>query len=291
MAYLLTVLASVITGLTTVCDKTYMSRTKHVKTNVDLYLLFIYPLMTVYYYLLAAGNVPLNVPTFLFALVFSIASLSSTKLKMLAYNHATIVYITVFSGASMILPFFYELFFTDTTFSLWQYIAVGLRILAVCIPLFFLGEGDSITPRGILLCLLLFLSSGSAGIITRMFSAHPDVMSDGSFFFWINVLIMPVSVISIFRKAGPRQLYGDFRKIRFHWFLLMLVPAVINNAINFFSIELIRRVTSTVYSILSGSAHILVTAFLSVAVYREKLTRKAAVSLLLSLGAVILSLL
>ena len=291
MAYLLTVLASVITGLTTVCDKTYMSRTKHVKTNVDLYLLFIYPLMTVYYFLLAGGKVPLNVPTFLFALVFSIASLSSTKLKMLAYNHATIVYIAVFSGASMILPFFYELFFTETSFSLWQYIAVGLRILAVCIPLLFLGEGDSITTRGIALCLLLFLASGSAGIITRMFSAHPGVMSDGSFFFWINVLILPFSVISIFRKAGPRQLYRDFREIRFRWLLLMLVPAVINNAINFFSIELIRRVSSTVYSILSGSANILVTVFLSTVVYREKLTAKAAISLLLSLGAVILSLL
>lgn len=291
MAYIWTVLASTITGLTTVCDKTYMSRTRHVKTNVDLYLLFIYPLMTVYYFLLAGREVPLNLPTFLFALFFSVASLFSTKLKMAAYNHATIVYITVFSGASMILPFFYELLFTESAFSVCQYIAVGLRISAVCIPLLFLGAEDSVTTKGLVLCFLIFLFGGAAGIITRMFSAHSNVMSDGSFFFWINVLILPSVVISIFRKTKPKALYADFRQIKFRYFLLMLVPAVINNGINFISIELIRRVTSTVYYILSGSAHILVTVFLSVVIYREKITTKALISLVLSLGAVILSML
>lgn len=291
MAYIWTVLASVITGLTTVCNKTYMSRTKHVKSNVDLYLLFIYPLMTVYYFLLAGGKVPLNLPTFLFALVFSVASLASTKLTMVAYNHATIVYITVFSGAGMILPFFYELLFTESAFSVCQYIAVGLRIFAICIPLFFMDPEDTVSPKGLVLCLLIFLAGGTAGVITRMFSAHPNVMSDGSFFFWINVLILPGSVINILRKTKLKELYTDFRQIKFYWFLLMLVPAIINNGINFFSIELIRRVTSTVYYILSGSVHILVMTFLSVVIYREIITTKALMSLLLSLGAVILSLL
>ena len=291
MAYLWTVLASIITNLTTVCDKTYMRKTNHVKTNVDLYLLFIYPLMTVYYFLLAGGKVPLNVPTFLFSLVFSVASLFVTKLKMLAYNHATIVYITVFSGASMILPFFYELLFLESQFRMSQYIAVGLRILAVCIPLFFLEAGDSISSKGLLLCLLLFLVSGSAGVITRMFSTHPKVLSDGSFFFWINVLILPSAVLGVLRKARPKELYGDFKQIKFRYFLLMLIPAIINNAINFISIELIRQVTSTVYSILTGTAQILVSAFLSVVIYREKLSCKAALSLVLSLGAAVLSLL
>ena len=211
-------------------------------------------------------------------------------LSMVVYNHATIVYITVFSGASMILPFFYELIFTDSAFSLCQYIAVGLRILAICVPLFSMGE-ESITKKGLVLCCLIFFTGGLSGIINRMFASHPNVTSDGSYFFWINVFLLPSAIINIFCKARPRELYADFRKIKFRYFLLMLVPAVINNAVNFISIELIRQLTSTVYSILNGSVAILVLTFLSVVVYKERLTSKAGVSLALSLGAVILSLL
>jgi len=291
MAYIWTILSSVLSGLTTICSKTYMTNTKHVKTNVDLYLLFIYPLMTLYYFLLAGGKVSLNWPTFWFALAFAIANLLSTRLNMVVYNHATIVYITVFAGASMILPFFYELLFTNPAFSVWQYIAVVLRILAVCIPLFSMNSEESITKKGFVLCFFLFLTSGTAGIITRMFASHPNVMSDGSYFFWINVFILPSAMISIFRKATPGQLYADFRKIKFYNFLLMLLAAVISNAFNFISIELIRQVTATVYHILSGSVQILVMAFLSTVIYGEKMSPKAAMSLSLSLCAVILSLL
>lgn len=291
MAYILTVLASVLTGLTPICEKTYMNKTNHVKTNVDLYLLFIYPLMTLYYFILAGGAVQLNIPTFLFALAFSVVSIFSTKVKMAAYNHATIVYITVFSGTSMILPFFYELLFTDSAFSVCQYIAVGLRIFAVCIPLLFMDKNDNITARGLLLCVLLFLISGTAGIITRVFSSSSNVMSDGSFFFWTNILILPSAMINIFRKTKPKELYADFRQIKPYWLLLMLVPAIISNGVNFISIEIIRRVTSTVYYILNGSIHILMTTFISTVIYKEKMTLKAAMSLSLSLSAVILSLL
>ena len=291
MAYLWTILSSVLTSLTTVCNKTYMSKTKHIQTNVDLYLLFIYPLMTAYYFLLAGGNVPLNGPTFWFAFFFALTSLMNTTLSMRVYNHATIVYITVFSGASMILPFFYELLFTEATFSIYQYIAVLFRIISVCIPLLFMDAGENITKKGFFLCFLLFFVSGIGGIITRMFSAHPNVTGDGSYFFWINVFILPSAILNVFRKVSPRQLYRDLKQMKFYWFLPLLLAAVISNAFNFISISLIRQVTSTVYSILSDSVRILVMAFLSTVVYREKMTPKAAASLLLSFGAVILSLL
>lgn len=291
MGYLLSIVTSAIGGFTTICTKTYMTRTRHVKSNVDLYMLFIYPLMTLYYFLLAGGEVPLNWPTLWFSVAYAVVGLLSTELNMKAYNHATIVYITVFSGASMILPFFYEVFFLHNDFSLYQYISVGLRILAVSVPLLFAGKEESITKKGFFLCILLFLVGGIGGVIMRMFSTHPNVTSDGSFFFWINVVTMPTAVLNIFRKSKPAQLYADSKQIKFYYFLLMLLAAVINNGINFISVELIRQITSTVYSILTGSVRICVLAFLSVVIYKEKLTLQAAVSLLFSLGAMILSLL
>ena len=290
MGYLLSIVTSAVGSFTTMFSKAYMNGTRHIKTGLDIYMLFVYPLITVYYFILAGGNVPLNWPTFWFATVYAIIALITNSLNLVAFNHATIVYITVFGGAAMLLPFLYELIFTDVRFSVFQYLAVGLRIVTICLPLLSAKKEESISKKGFLLCFLLFLFSGLSSIVTRMFSTHPNVMSDGSYFFWINVMILPFAFLKVFTKTSPKQLWSDFRQVKLRYFFFVLIALVINNAITFISIELVRQITSTVYSILSGTVRILVMGFLSVVVYKEKLTYQAGISLLLSLVAMILSL-
>lgn len=289
--YLLAIITACAGGSTTILKKNYVNNTKNIERSNDIYLLVNITVATLYFYFLSGGNVPLNLSTLIFSVVYALIGLFSVIVGLVSYNYAAVAYITVISGAlGTIIPFLYELLFTDVIFSTSKIISVFFRIMAISVILL-LNKKEKVTKMGVLLCIVLGLISGAAGVTTRMYATFPGVESDGSFFFWTNVFTLPMIFISCFKKGTVKKLAEDFRKIKKLNYVYALGSMFINNAITFVSIDIIRNISGTVYGIISGSLQLIMATVISLFVYRERLSVKTLISVGLSIIAVVLSLL
>ena len=290
MGYLLAVLRALITGVRTTFEKNYITNTKEVKFGLDIYMIIIYPIATFFYFLMSGCNVSLNLPTLAFSVVFALISISSNVCGMVGLNFATIVYLNVFSSAGgTVMVFIYELLFTDATFSMWSVLAVILRVFAVSIPLLFTKGEKSMTKKGFLICIIYFVIQGMAGIVSRMYVNNPHVMSTSSFFFWTNVFIMLIVFADIFRKNDIKALVSDAKKIGLKNYFYPLLNAIVGNVAVIVSFEIVRLLGGTISSIITGSLGMITTVFVSTVIYKEGMSKQSAISILLSIAAVILS--
>ncbi len=290
MYYILAMISACAHGFTPILKKNYVKNLRKVKLSGDIYLLVNITAAVVYFFFLAGGKVPLNVPTFAFSAVYAFLGFLSVIYSLIVFNHASVVYITVMTGSlATIIPFLYELIFTDIVFSTTKIISVFLRIAAISVMLVF-SDDKKISLKGMLLCVLSGTINGLAGVVVRMYASAPDVLSDGSFFFWTNIITLPIIFINILRKTDAKELADTFKMIKPVNYVLALGGMLVNNAVTFVSIEIIRHISGTVYNVISGSISLLAASFISVVIYKENVSLQTYISVLFSIVAVVLSL-
>ena len=270
VAYLVIFANTLVQGFSTIFRKNYVNDNINVKNSLNIYLLLSHPIAAVYFLLMAGGKVPLNIPSFWFSFVYAWICMASVLFTMLAYDKINLVYISVFSGAgAMIVPFVYDLL-VGIEFSVYKYIAVILRLAAVLIPLIFNRSKN----RGLIICVILFFVSGFAGIIPKLYGQWEGVVSDESFCFWTNIVIMPIVGVLIFTQNRPGEIVGDIKKIRPSGYIYILLATAISNIGTLLSIGIMRVVSPTVYSILTSSLGMVITALISVFIYKEELSKQ-----------------
>lgn len=290
MFYIFALITAIAGGFTPMLKKNYVINTRSVKSSGDIYLFVNIIAATLYFYILAFGKVPLNTPTLVFSVVYALLGVVSVLYGLKVYEFAPVVYITVISGATgTILPFLYELLFTDIVFSPFKITSVFFRVGAICLILFF-NRKEKITFKGMIICLAFGIIGGLAGVLVRMYARYPGVESDGSLFFWTNVFTIPMIFINLFRKTKIKTFLTEMKQIKAGNYCYALGGMLVSNAITFVSIEIMRHISGTVYSVINGSVHLLASAFISAVIYKEKITKPTAISVALSIVAVVLSL-
>ena len=290
MGYTLLLIISVAQGIRLVLTKKFSSDTKHIKNAMNVYMLIIHPLAALYYFILAGGNTPLNWPTFWFSLIFGLVGVGVTGFNMIGYRYASLIYISVFSGAgATVIPFLFELLLGREFFSVPEILSVILRLAAVCIPLLGIKKGGKSTKTGFLICALLFFLSGAVNIVYKLYGEYPGVHSDESFCFWTNVVVLPFIVAMVFKQAGFRSLLASAKKIKPVDYVCVIASMIIGNFCGLISIEALRMLSATVYSIVNSSLVLVITVIISMTLYKEKLKKETAISVLLSILAIVLS--
>lgn len=290
MYYLMAIISACAQGFTPILKKNYVKNLRKVKLNGDIYLLVNIAAAVVYFFILAGGKVPLNVPTFAFSAVYAFLGFLSVIYSLIVFNHASVVYITVMTGSlATIIPFLYELIFTDIVFSPAKIVSVFCRVAAICVMLIF-SDDKRISVKGMLLCIISGVINGLSGVVVRMYARAPGVLADGSFFFWTNVITLPIIFVNILRKANAKELADDFKKIKPINYVFALGGMLVGNAVTFVSIEIMRHISGTVYSVINGSISLIASAIISVAIYKEDVSAKTYISVLISIVAVVLSL-
>lgn len=300
-AYILIFGMALINGFYTICHKNYTNDNINVKNSLNIYLLLAHPMAALYFLIMAGGYVPLNLPSFVFSFVYAWVCMASILFTLLAYDKINLIYISVFSGAgAMVIPLVYD-WFCGVEFSVYKYIALMLRIAAVLIPL----VCNKSKNRGLIICIILFFVGGIAGIIPKIYGAWDGVVSDESFCFWTNIIIVPITFVLIFSQVqsakdseGSPKVKGklsvlrdDMKKIKLSGYVFILVATLASNINSLAAIEIMRLVSPTIYAILFSSFKMLVTAAISVFIYKEGISKQSVISLILSIGAVVLGVL
>lgn len=285
MGYLLIILKDLLSGTSTVLNKNYVRDTGGIRSALHIYLLGAHLTAAIFLFLLAKGSVPLNELTFLFAAVFGINCGFSAFVNMVSFEKTSLVYRAVFSGAGAVMvPFLFELV-RGERFAAGEILSVLLRMAAIAVPLLFSREKF----RGLMVCLLLFLFGGTGTVITKLFSQNSGVTSESSFCFWTNVLILPAMVFIAVRKCGFANLKRDAVKIRPKQYVYIVAQTVLNNVVSLMGIFILRLVSATTYSVLSSSIALLITTAISVLLYKEKLSKPALLSMVLSVVSILVS--
>ncbi len=284
MAYIAILFVDLIGGAGTIFRKNFVRDNINVKNSLNIYMLLAHPVAALYFLAMAGGRVPLNVPSFWFSCVYAVSCTASVMCSMLAYDRINLIYISVFSSAGgMIIPFVFDLF-RGEGFTVWKYISVAIRMAAVFVPIVFTKSKN----RGLLIGMFLFCISGLAKIIPKLYGEWEGVVSDESFCFWTNILIMPIIVTLIFSQSKPKEIMGDMKKIRPSGYVYILLATAAANVGSLMSIEILRSISPTVYSILSSSLGMIITALISAFIYKEEINKQSVISLVLSVVAVVL---
>lgn len=284
MGLLLILFLNCISTAGTIFKKNYVNNTSDVKASLNIFMLLTHIIAAGYFFILAKGSVPLNVPTAIFSAMYAATCLSSVWFTMVGYNKTNLVYISVFSGAgSVIIPFILELCFSSQSFSISQILSVALRMLAILIPLFS-GKRDK---KGLTICIILFLICGVSGILPKMYAENPMVLSNSSFCFWTNIFIIPFVVILVLKKDGIKQLSSDMKKIGLINYAYIFSGTAISNISSLMLLYILTFVSATVYSVLSSSCGLILTALVSRLIYKEKLTKQILLSAAVSVLAII----
>lgn len=288
VGYLLILLNNGLGCLNTVCRKEYIKTSGRAKTALDIYVLLVHPIAAMYFFLLAGGNVPLNLPSALFAAVYAVLCLSSVIFSMTALGRVNLIYISVFSGAGgVVLPFLFDLIFQGQGLSVTRFLAVAVRLCAIIIPLMTNKE----EMKNLLVCVFLFLVSGAATIVPRLYSAYPGVVSDNSYCFWTNIFILPIATLAVLKKNSVKAVAEDMKKIPLKAYLCVFATTACSNIGSLVTLQILRMVDVSVYAVISGSVGMLETVLLSTLVYKEKFTVRSAVSVVCSIAAVVLGVL
>ena len=292
MQYLLISLIALLNCCALAFNRKFARDTQDIPYSFETYSLLVFPLATVYYFFLAGGNVPLNWPTLLFAAVYALICFGSNLFNIRALRSVDVVRITIFDGAgATILPFLFESIFLQESFTVFQVIAVVLRLIAVSIPFLLMRQKQRTSMRGILICSMLFLIAGAANILTKLYGNNPNVYSDGSLCFWTNVFILPFALFRVLKSTNLKTIWQHSRMIPKKDYLFILCTMVLGNLATLLSIEAVRQTGATLYSVLYASLQLLVYTLLSTCLFKEKLTLETTLSVIFSILAVIVGIL
>ncbi len=284
MGYLLTLLVAVMSSSSTVLRKNYINRTLNVKSSINIFMLVAHPIAAVYFFILSKGNVTIDSNSFFFAFLYGIICMSSVLVNLHALTRANLVYIGVLGGAgSTIIPFLFDLL-RGNAFTVFQVIAVAIRLKAVLLPMF----QEKKKTKGFILYIFIFIISGLGSIINKLYGEHSTSVSDSSYCFWTNIIIIPIITIAILKKEGLSQLLGDIKKIKPKNYINIFAEIAINNASSLIALQILRMISITHYSVLLSSVGSIFTVLISLYIFKETVTKRHLISAALSLVAIIL---
>lgn len=288
MGYLLILFLLLMGNVNTIVGKNYTKKSMRIKTANSIYILLAHPVAAIFFFIIAGGDVSLNLPTFLFSCAYGLVSIFSVILTFRAYRETNLVYMSVFSGAgSFIIPFFAEWLFWKVPFSALNFISVFLRITAIFIPLFF----DKEKRKGLIVCMLLFCLSATSGLVTRAYTLTPSVLPTSSWFFWTNVVVLPMITIAVLAKEGPKTVASDVKQMKPVLFLLIIFATALSNVSSLISVRVIAMLGTTIYSIISSAMGMVLTILLSTLIFKEDIKKPTYISAALSVTAGIISVL
>ena len=240
------------------------------------------------FFVMSAGFRPeWNAGVLPYAVGFAIGCAVSSVFAFLAIQNGSLSLTSLIISYSLIIPTVFGLVFLNETASAWFYIGLGF----LCVSLFLINvkferspekEGTKITWKWILYVLLAFLGNGACSTVQvlqqRTFAgAYKNELM-------IMALLIVSATLIIFACFGEKKTMPEsFKK---GWYIMVLCGAA-NGAMNLFVMMLANRMNASLMYPLISAGSIILTAMISIAFYKEKLSRTQVAGLVLGIAAVV----
>ncbi|MBQ5926380.1 MAG: EamA family transporter [Clostridia bacterium] len=248
-----------------------------------------YALACVFLFLLSIGG-SISMPTVFCALGYAVIVLLLQSLMVFAMKSGSMATVSLLNVYGMVIPAIAGPIFWKEPFGILQ----GIGLVAMILSIFFLNEETQTKENGtetekgnklwILLGACCFLLSGLAGLMEKM---HQSTSAKGERFEFLALAYATMFLLSLsVCLSTKKQATPPADKKRFLFSALSVgVVAGVYSSVNLY---LAGTLDSLVYFPVANGGALLLTVFISIVVFREKLKKKKAVGFILGLLSVIL---
>lgn len=290
MEYILLFSVPLITSIVRILQKKFKLATKEVKQASNIYLIIICVVAMIVFAIMAKGNLTPNLPTILFSIALALFSAGTTLFSLLALDKTDVATIAMFSSAgSIIIPFVFGIIFLNEQVNVFKILTFFLFLAVILMPLFEKNKSDRKNSFwGYIYCIFLFLASGGSTVLFKLYALAENVLSTNIFCFWTNAYMLPVAIL-ISLKSNPKELISDALKITPLSYIFVVLTVLFSNVSSVLQVFILKDVDITLFTLLNSPTALVLTAFMSWALFSEKITKKMALSILLSILGIILS--
>lgn len=244
-----------------------------------------------------------NIPTILCALATAICLALELFATIEGLKVATLVVNQMFSVGALIIPCIVGIFFFNEPMTIWQWVGIGLFVIAMY---FMVSEtkqsetkkSEKISLKAIMLLLLLLLAGGGTMVAQKAFAVvvpNGSVAAYSFLMFALNAIILYVGYgISFLAKNDKLQrletTVEEKQSIAMPRVLLVygLILAFAVFVINMLVTELGKYISSAILFSISYAIGIVITILVGTIFYKEKITIRNMIGIVLCVGALAL---
>ncbi|MBQ4161080.1 MAG: hypothetical protein IJD83_09135 [Clostridia bacterium] len=285
MTYLLLLASTLLTGVITILKK-FLQKSLQLNFSNFTFYSFINGAVGSLFLFASCGFRPqINAVTITYALIYGAVVFISlvAGLLFLSENPVSLYTLTDMAGA-LIPSALVGILFLREPFSPKLVLSVILMLIALMLP-YIKTKNKSFKAQTALFCLLLFAAGGGNVIVIKLFSltgAHAESM-----FFLTNVLLFILcGAILLTTSIVYKQKHKGFT---WKQYANISLSTCLSNVTSVLSAYILAKMTISTYTVLNSSLILIVGAFVSVLLFKEKSTRENNIALVLAIVSIILS--
>lgn len=221
------------------------------------------------------------------AVLISVVSGLSQGICMLvwitAVRSSAYVKLDIFCQAGMVIPCIFAAPLLGETVSVWQYIALGVLVVAICL-VSDRGKTSSgkMKPWDLFLLLVVWVTSGLNSLTIKLYA---NIVEDCESFF--NLITFAVAALFFFAFFVLGKKEGKMKLPKVHYFLYMPIMVVALYLYTFLQVEAAKYLDAMIMFPLQTVLGLFVSALMAVLLFKEKLTAKNIVGMVLSAASIV----
>ncbi len=293
MNYLLLAFSVLINVSVSVSRNHFSKKEIEVKSDLQLFNMFNSILSVITLIVIALFMGGLGVPslyTVVIGTAYGMATALGAVFTLLALESGPLSYTTVITSCSMVIPALSGLFFGETV-SLFQYIGIGIMILSFVLAVDTKGNQNNGTNlRWFVYSMLSFLFCGSVGVMQKIHqnSPHKNELSAFLIIAFLVSAIYSLVMIFYYKKSQGASITVTQPAKRNKLILICLIIGIGFAFCNQINMYLSGVMASIIFFPVVNGGCMILTASVGLFFFKEKLSPKQMVGLVLGVIAMLL---
>lgn len=225
------------------------------------------------------GGFTVHLPTVLFGAGYGLFLCCSMYTGFKALATGPMALTSMIASFSLIIPFFFGIFFWNEEISVFKIVGIALLLLSVGLINAKREEGFSLRWLGLALLTLLF--NGVFSVLQKLHQIHFPTLYRTEFMFWAFALIF--AILTVTKFSSKKQ-----RKISFRFSLLGMTAGILDGLTNYIVLYLSATENASVVFPVVSVAKIMAVWIIGVTVFKERLRPLQVAGLLLGVASIAL---
>lgn len=244
---------------------------KHLNTKCERAELCVSTMITFFaliFFVVFTGNISFSVNILPYSVAFALCYACATATYVFALGCGSLALTQLVLSYSCVIPLIYSLACGD---DLGAFRAIGIVFLFTSLIVTYYRKekdkkDDRVSPKWVILVALMFLSNGGCNVVQRMQQIDFGGVYDNSFMLislvFATVLLLVLALIRESDKMLPAIKCGA---------LLSMGSGVSNGLANYFGLICLSLIPGSIYFPVRSAAGLVLTALISLVIFKEKL--------------------
>ncbi len=295
--YILLVISSLLSVGYTALTKSFQQKTESGIRHLMMYNLINASFGCVYFFIASGFTVDVNMPTFIYAVVYAITDIAMLSFQIFALECVSVSVVAVLAmSGSILIPSLFGITYFGEAVTVRLVISSVLIVTASVLPFIRGKAGDKrLSWKTVFICAMVFLMNGAPVVQMQLYAKDTRVCSSLSYFLLTNIMIVTVCAMmlrfailkkSFFSQNGRREILSIYTLPQA---ANIGVRTAMMNIASVLQVVVLAVVPASAYAVLNSSI-ILIGGFLvSLLVFKEKQSIGNILAVILAIAAIVIN--